>query len=199
MCISVCVCVLNEVHKQIYGQQHSIIKCFNKRTRLQQQQQQLAWVCTKSGCHAMRRRSTKRRQRLKYVYAYVCVCVWRRQTHTHQQIKIFVYCLGGGACSCVAHVLAARWSQRWRERERERWRDRERDGQSVSKRERTGKLRTAGALLLSQKAAPAAIYTHTHTHAYTHTRVCTYVVCMYAQSSSSRRCCACEANEQTKC
>lgn len=79
--VALYVCVLNEVHKQIYGQQHSIIKCFNKRTRLQQQQQ-LAWACTKSGCHAMRRRSTKRRQRLKYVYACMCVCVCLSPLHT---------------------------------------------------------------------------------------------------------------------
>lgn len=133
LCMCVYVCVLNEVHKQIYGQQHSIIKCFNKRTRLQQQQ--LAWACTKSGCHAMRRRSTKRGQRLKYVYACMCVCVFVSSTHK----KILVYYLGGGgACSCVAHVLAARWSQRWRRRERhsERVRKSERDGQSVSKGER---------------------------------------------------------------
>lgn len=82
LCVCVYVCVLNEVHKQIYGQQHSIIKCFNKRTRLQQQQQQqLAWACTKSGCHAMRRRSTERRQRLKYVYACVCLSPLHRQKY----------------------------------------------------------------------------------------------------------------------
>lgn len=72
VCTYVCMYVLNEVHKQIYGQQHSIIKCFNKRKRLQQQQQQLARARTKSGCQAMRRRRTKRRQRLKYVHTYMC-------------------------------------------------------------------------------------------------------------------------------